>query len=242
MRRTLIAALCLIASSIVAQAESGVSGKAWNAVGRVDLGSGGHCTGVLIASNVVLTAAHCLYDKRTGAEFDVNHLSFRPGRQASRSQALVHVSQTLVHPAYRPARKGELTNLKHDLALLKLSSRVDARDAIPMRVAAPDVSGARAHTLSFGGVHRETALMQSNCNLTRHREGVLLSTCQAQLGTSGAPVIQLRDGRPHIVSIVSAKARADEQPVALVVSVADALQTMQGALGVGFIPAQFVTQ
>lgn len=241
MLRIIITAFCLLATGAVGQDGAPLSPNSWNAVGRVDLGSGGYCTGVLIAPDVVLTAAHCLYDKRNGAKFDLNQLSFRVGRDAGHVLARQRISQTLVHPSYKPARKGELTNLKHDVALLKLTTGVAAANATPMQVAAPDVGGSRAHMLSFGGVHSETAQIQSDCNLTRHREGVLLTSCQAQLGTSGAPVIQMRQGKPHIVSIVSAKARADQQPVALVVSVADALQSMHRAMGLGFIPAQYVT-
>ena len=46
--------------------DTGVVAGRWAAVGRIDLGSKGFCSGTLIAPDVVLTAAHCLYDKATG--------------------------------------------------------------------------------------------------------------------------------------------------------------------------------
>lgn len=46
--------------------ETGVVAGRWAAVGRIDFGSKGFCSGTLIAPDVVLTAAHCLYEKGTG--------------------------------------------------------------------------------------------------------------------------------------------------------------------------------
>lgn len=39
----------------------------WSAVAKVQTNIGVHCTGVLVAPAVVLTAAHCLYNPRTRA-------------------------------------------------------------------------------------------------------------------------------------------------------------------------------
>ena len=41
------------------------AGRDWEAVGRLDRKGEGFCTGALIAPDIVLTAAHCLYDRDT---------------------------------------------------------------------------------------------------------------------------------------------------------------------------------
>lgn len=43
----------------------------------------GTCTGTMIAPNVVLTAAHCIYDKKTKDIIKPNKVSFIPGRKSS---------------------------------------------------------------------------------------------------------------------------------------------------------------
>ena len=50
----------------------------WEAVGRIDLGKDGFCTGTLIATDLVLTAAHCVYDG-AGKPVDPGKITFRSG-------------------------------------------------------------------------------------------------------------------------------------------------------------------
>ena len=50
----------------------------FEAVGRLDLGRGGYCTGVLFAPELVLTAGHCLATLSRGA-IAIGDIRFRAG-------------------------------------------------------------------------------------------------------------------------------------------------------------------
>ena len=54
----------------------------YNKIGHLILPDGG-CTGTLIAADVVLTAAHCIYDKKTKGIVDASGVTFVPGRKDS---------------------------------------------------------------------------------------------------------------------------------------------------------------
>ena len=54
----------------------------YNKIGHLILPDG-TCTGTMIAPNVVLTAAHCIYDKKAKDIIKPNKVSFIPGRKSS---------------------------------------------------------------------------------------------------------------------------------------------------------------
>jgi len=210
LRALTILISCLLAFSASAQSSH-------DAIGRIDLGSDGFCTGTLVAPDLVLTAAHCLFDKTTGVAFDVTQLTYQVGLSNGRAKDQRAVSRTLMHSRYQPQAKGQLGNMQHDLALLKLAEPVADHLATPMRLGHPDLSGAQAELISYGKGRSDTALLETGCNLQAHTRGIIVTSCQAALGTSGAPVLQLISGEMRLVSVVSAKARANGEPVALTV-------------------------
>jgi protease YdgD len=77
--------------------------KGWNAVGRLDLGRHGFCSGALIAPDLVLTAAHCLYDKTSGTKIPAQDIQFLAGLRNGRAEAYRRAAIAVAHPDFHPS-------------------------------------------------------------------------------------------------------------------------------------------
>lgn len=190
-------------------------GRAWEAVGRLDLNGVGFCTGSLIAPNLVLTAAHCLYDKRTKQRIDPENIEFLAGWRQGRASAYRYVRRALVHPAY--VYDGELSadRVRNDVALLELQHPIRNTTVKPFETARQPRSGDEVGIVSYAHDRAEAPSLQEVCTIKARQQGVLVMSCDVDYGSSGAPVFSFENGVPRIVSVVSAKAQVDEARVSL---------------------------
>lgn len=228
-----LAALCLPAADALAQSRLDRRDKVlgWEAVGRLDTG-GGYCTGVLIASDLVLTAAHCVFDPAARA-IPEGQMTFRAGYHDGTAIATRRIARLVVDSSYVPTPGGLLPsgNIPHDLALLQLDAPISTTDADPFALAAGPITDTPLTLVSYGRGRSEALTWERDCALTgRYAQGILGFDCDVTFGSSGAPVFVRQGQRHRIMSVVSGMSRDAGQPEAYGMTLPDRVAQLKSAL------------
>ncbi|WP_229738054.1 trypsin-like serine peptidase [Sinisalibacter lacisalsi] len=207
----------------------------WEAVGRLDLGDG-FCTGVLVAPDLVLTAAHCLTEAQTAGRVD--RLMFRAGLRDGEAVAQAAVARAVMHPDYRPAAGASAENIRHDLGLVQLSTPIPAAVAAPFLVQSLPRAGTAVSVVSYASGRAEAPARQAVCTVRGRQSGLLAFDCDVTFGASGAPVFDLADRRARIVSLISSGGARESGMVAFGMELPAAVADLKHALrtGAGVFP------
>lgn len=193
----------LVALPLSARAEERGSQAGAAAIGRLEIDGSAFCTAVLLSGDALLTAAHCLFDPATGARLPEAEMRFRATGAEGR-----RILSAQIHPAFVYEAGPGPERIRHDLAVL--------------RIAGPGASGALAigplpvagsAVAVPGGADTGSAL--AGCRVSLETRGLLVLSCAAEFGASGAPVLAMSDDGPRLVALVAARAQANGVPVSL---------------------------
>lgn len=229
--------LALCAGGAVAQMPTdlralatGDDSRGWEAVGRLNLGNKGFCTGTLIAPDLVLTAAHCLYDKETGQRITVEEIEFLAGWRNGRAAAYRGARRAVHHPSYVFGAADRLERVAYDLALIELDQPIRLPSIRPFVVDGDPMLGEQVGVVSYARERSEAPSLQEVCDVLGRQPGVVVLTCNVDFGSSGAPIFAMDGGEPRIVSVVSAKAEVENRAVALGTSLDGPLEAVRAEL------------
>ena len=180
--------------------------RGWEGVGLLNVENRSTCTGTLIRPDLVLTAAHCLYDSDKGEMMDPRKIEFRAGWRDGKSIARRFGKTAIIHPRYGDGDGTTLSieQIRYDVALLQLADPIQSTHADPFRVDRGIRSGGEVSVVSYGQGRNDAPSRQRACAVLEYYNGVVSMSCDAVPGSSGSPVFALRDGNPRVVGVVSA--------------------------------------
>lgn len=215
-----VVAAALIAAAPVAAQTTRLHGlvtqndaRAWVAVGRLDSVEGGFCTGTLIAPDIVLTAAHCVYDMQTGKVVGPGDMTFRAGLTRGVVTAERVVAQVVPHEEFQPLAGLNAENVINDVALLRLDSPIPVQDVPPFAVHSGPIDKGPVSVVSYGKGRSDRLSRQKQCAVLERYDRLIAMDCDVTFGSSGAPVFTHLNGRGRILSVVSGMGHRDGKKV-----------------------------
>ena len=185
----------------------------WEAVGRLDIGDEGFCTGTLIARDMVLTAAHCALDKSTGKPYAPGKVTFRAGLSDGEALAERKVIQIAAHPDFVANAPVSAPRVRVDVALMRLEEPIPYGVADPFALYSGRIVSSEISVASYGRGRAEAITRQRSCNILQRAEGLISFNCDVTFGSSGSAILAKNGPRWQILSVVSAVAFDGRQKV-----------------------------
>ena len=143
----------------------------WEAIGRLDIGSNSHCTGTLIAQDLVLTAAHCVVSKDTGDPYQSGEVTFRAGLSNGTALADRKVVQIAVHPDFRADESPNAARVRVDVALMRLDQPIPYSIADPFALHNGRVQDDEVSIASYGRGRLDAITRERSCRILNRGSG-----------------------------------------------------------------------
>ncbi|MFN6517133.1 MAG: trypsin-like serine peptidase [Nostoc sp. CreGUA01] len=202
----------------------------WSAIGRVEYtkanGESYYCTGTLVASDIVLTNAHCVIDSET---YQLNkELQFIPNVINGKSQSpgdigkVQNIAKNVLYGTdFKNGGFDNINNQSNDWALMRINQPLGRKyghlgwKSVPSSILIkqkqgklffvgysgdfpdPTKEGYESYTAGKG----LTAGYEDDCSIVGEKSNLLYHNCAMTAGASGGPIIDLIDNWPYIVAL-----------------------------------------
>jgi V8-like Glu-specific endopeptidase len=198
--------------------------RGYEAVGRLDHDRG-YCSATLIADDLILTAAHCLFDDR-GRRIAEERFTFRAGLRNGRAEADRGIAASHVPAVYRPGNTDNIDGVSADLALLELDRPITLAQVQPIAASGDLRPRDMVTIVSYGRDRDDFASIEEDCRVL-HREGdIIVMSCSVVEGSSGAPVLRRTPSGLEVVAVVSATGRVGDVAASFAVGTQKLLQAL----------------
>jgi protease YdgD len=191
----------------------------WSTIGRVQgttAGAGSyHCTGALIAEDIILTNAHCVIDPENGKLSQ--KIKFLPNvidGQVQDTRDVVEVVDVVYGTNFKDGAKLDA----NDWAVMKINKPLGRKYGyLGVKSVASATLVRNQKKYFFVGYSGDfpsakyqqyfsagagwTASFQAGCSILKEEANFLLHDCDTAGGSSGGPIIAMVDGEPYVVAL-----------------------------------------